>query len=438
MSSKTKMRRKKQSISLGSVISAAAVAYGTYKVADWAWNRYVTKRKKNDYQVNAAIATSFMNFLCSQTSVGAHAEDGVASHIDHIPGPNRRLRMRRQRMTRCRQEAAQALRGFSPALRSIVELHTNTAQATRLLKQLRANRTTEKHATSRRSEEQALWKEIQRKTMTRMLTTAYAHTILFLVLTTQVNLLGGRLFEESLQNTSLSSNVSMSNDSVASDRMVSYQESHRFVLQHTYDYFLNKGVHSLLSTVEQAVDSVLGGWNVFDKACLHISREQFDCALVKIRGLIEGGLRTDVSRTSGRSSRRESILRFLMPSSILEHSIQDDLARSILDETWDLVESPVFSDAQQECLNATFASMRDRFWGKIFDDNGLSGTKPWAHVLTQLRTTSNSFFVENTQRKDYDSAHSHQSKTLDSPASIYCTMLETLPAVLELNDVSFN
>ena len=44
--------------------------------------------------------------------------------------------------------------------------------------------------------EQRLWNYVKNKSVTRLVATIYAHTVIFLVLTVQVNLLGGRLLRE--------------------------------------------------------------------------------------------------------------------------------------------------------------------------------------------------------------------------------------------------
>jgi peroxin-3 len=352
-------------------------------------------------------------------------------------------------MTRCRDEVMKALEGFLPTLRKAIEERTNTNKETQALKELRTRRNQQGaaiHGTpgdeaQRREEEKELWETIKVRSMTRMLAAAYAQCILFLVVTVQVNLLGGRLFEEQLQNTSSTS--SMSIDSVASDRMSAYGESHKLVLQHTYKYFFERGIFSLLDSVERAVNDVLQNWNVSDPSSLNISRESFDRAINDIRAAEERG------RISSRIRRPRSLLRFLLPpSESFDENVSDELARWILDETWDLLESPVLQDAQQDCLKATFERMRDHYWGKIFEDQeevaemprhaaSRSVTRPLAHVVTRLKHTSKSFFKTQPASAVNDSyilGGSAPRFTVNS----YCAEMETLPSVLELQDVSFN
>jgi peroxin-3 len=393
--------------STGTVVATAAVAYGAYKLANWAWNNVLNE----PIQDNAE-------------------EDKDRGHTHNTTETNPQMwRMRRQRMTRCRDETAKALEGFLITLRKTVEDKTNTTKETQALKKLRAERG-EIDESLRREQEKDLWDIIKVRSVTRMMATAYAHAILFIVLTVQVNLLGGRLFEEQTQNNSSSGASIATNDTAASDRMGSYQASHKFVLMHTYEYFFGSGLVSLISTVEHAVAEVLADWDVLDHSSLHMSRETFEEAIQDIRSLVEGGRS---SRPSSRQRRPRSLLRFLMPPSAnLEVSLDDELASSILDETFDLLESPVVSDAQKDCLNATFDMMRDQHWGEIFETGSDSArqdtaclwtTKPLASVLTKLKYTSNSFYA---------------SPDAETMVLSYCAMMEGRSPVLEMGDVSFN
>ena len=327
--------------------------------------------------------------------------------------PRKRWNLRRQRIERCRDETVNALSDFLPTLRRCIEDLTDTSAETRALKALRSSPDRNEH----REEERELWESVKVKAVTRMVATAKAHTILFLILSVQVHLLGGRLFEEQMREQDASS--SLGADSMASDRMTSYQSSHKLVLTRTYEFFFDKGLGLLVQCVERAVTTVMEPWDVTKPESMHVTAETFNEALVKIRSIVEG-------RTS-RSHRTRSILRFLLPP---EHAVgavvPDDLAQSILDETWDLLESPVFEDAHAECLSATLDEMRERSWEKLFlDSAGASVKVPLALVITKLKGTSYTFYEPAT-----DEGRTGCNK--------YVGSLQQLPSLLELGSVSFN
>ena len=409
--------RRRRSIlpSPGTLVTAAAVAYGSYRVVSWVWNAWNDRNEDNEHQ--------------TQYSGGQPRTSAVDSFRE---SPHRRSqsqqqwRLRRARLERCRNEIATALKDFLPSLRRSIELATDTSEETKALKMLRADKLN--GIMPKEYQERDLWDTVKVQSFTRMITTAYAHAILFLVLTVQVNLLGGRLFDEQMRNHE--SSQSLGDDSVASDRMSSYQESHRLVLTRTYEYFFQRGIASLVQTVERAVSDVLADWDVTDPSSLHTSRDILDDAISKIRDAVEG-------RNGRRRSRRpRSMIRFLLPPEpCLDAPVADELAQSILDETWDLMESPVLEDAQRDCLNVTFDLMRDQGWGTMFcnPDAPQHASSPWttkplASVITQLKHTSNSFYK----------APGTLVLAPRPVVNIYVTAMERLPSVLELGDVSFN
>jgi peroxin-3 len=386
------------------MVAAAAVAYGTYRLVNWAWDSWNFREEEDDPLVRREVVVS------------------------ETPNNRQKWRLRRQRLERCREEAANALSDFLPTLRRNIEELTETSQDTKALKQLRNSEDED-----RRLKEKELWNAIKTKALTRLIATAYAHTILFLVLTVQVHLMGGKLFEEQAQVPETSSSLG---GSVASGRMSSYQQSHRLVLTHTYEFFFDQGIKLLVNAVERAVDTVVGDWDVTHPSSIHTSREMLDKAIQDICDNLEG-------RAGGRSSSRRprSMLRFLLPPEHgLDSVVVDDLAQSILDETLDVLESPVFEDAQRDCLNSTLDMMRDKSWSKIFIETNLPqhasspwGAKPLATVLSKLKHTSSSFFEEATTAEDQ-----LIFQQTNSSSNLYLPTIQRLPTVLELADVSFN
>jgi peroxin-3 len=415
--------RRRNRPSVGAVVTTAAVAYGAYRLADWVWNQnredgdgdgdVMNEERDHDAPPRGS------SFL-SQWLGGRPSQPRQQQH-------QLRWRDRRQRLVRCREETKKAMDNLLPTVRMTIEEATNTSRETKLLKKLRAqarvnksdngNEETNNNETTSSEEgklkETQLWETIKTQAVTRMVATAYAHTILFLVLTVQVHLLGRKLFEEQ-QNSSLSS-------SSPETSLESYQDSHRLVLLKTYDYFFDQGISSLIQTVRRAVSRVFADWDVGNPSSLHMPRDLLDKALTSVREEVLFG-------TSGRiRGRPRSLLRFLLPpEDTTDHLEQDNaLAHSILDETWDLLESPVLEDAQHDCLDTTFDLMRDS-WGALFvatetdSEEGTQVTQPLAKVIAQFKHTSNSFY----------------SKDGTSPG--YYASLEKLACVLELGDVSFN
>jgi hypothetical protein len=399
---------------VGTFVAAAVVAYGTYRLVGWAWNSWIVSR--------------------SEDSADHHHEeeahvvrDIIVSGTPQVNNRRQKWRLRRQRIARCREETVNALNDFLPALRRRIEELTDCSEETKALKDLRKATTND----DRRDKEREIWNAIKVKAMTRMISVAYAHTILFLLLTVQVHSMGGKLFEE--QAHSLEAASSLGVGSAASHRMTSYQESHRIVLTKTYDFFFDQGIILLVAAVEKAVDIVVADWDVTHHSSVHTSRDMIDTAIKEICDNMEG--------RKGRPSRRpRSILRFVgPPEQSFDSAVSDDLAQTILDETLDVLESPVFEDAQRDCLATTLDLMREESWSKIFlvTDLPHHASSPWtekplATVISKLKSTSNSFFEPPPEGTQSTFKHSVPS------VNIYLPSLERIPTVVELGDISFN
>ena len=451
------------------------------------------------------------------------------------PNPNHHIQLRRQRMSRCRDETAMALQGFMATARKVIDERTDTLPETKALKRLRAahqNQQTREslppppppppggagfggdsltsldESTFRRERERELWERVKVRSITRVLATAYTHTILFLVLTVQVNLLGGRLFEEQAAGTTTTTTTTSSKPSsdtttktttttttttnadaeesaiaaAAASRLHAYQSSHRLVLTHTYRYFFERGLHALIDSVERAVSTSLAGWDVLNPAFLHMTSDQFEEGLAQARAAVKEGDTPPNNGGGGGTAHCRSLLRFLSPPpapplASTDHAVAsslspppsatahqqhfapsppvhlpDDLARSILDETWDLLESPVLEDALKECLNVTFDALRDWHWGVTFEMVGGAAapapptgapapspnvTRPLATVLTRLKGAARSFHHDAPPPQ----VSTDPAVPLSNPPvtqSPYCAVLERLPSVVELADVSFS
>mmetsp|Transcript_44572 Transcript_44572/g.93539 ORF Transcript_44572/g.93539 Transcript_44572/m.93539 type:complete len:579 (-) Transcript_44572:165-1901(-) len=365
---------------------------------------------------------------------------------------------RRVRMGRCRLETSRAMMDFLPTLKKAVLKETDVSRETEELKRLRiekkeifnkkeenedanadANQMVTKELNERedfiRERERCLWNEIKIKSMTRLVTTVYAHTIVFLVLTVQVNLLGGRLLREEQDEKELSMGQQQQQITSAggADR---YRTSHQIVLAKTYHHLFAEGIPSLAKVVERAVGEILEKWNVLGDAA---SLRDVSTWIDRVRDAIEQrGAKTD-----GLSP----LLKFVIPpegeseeDGRTDESMEttDELARYILDETYDLLESPNFANTEQQCLDTTFDQMRTKVLGKLF----LSEDRmPLATVVTHLQKTAVSTFHKppshRDEMKNWEGILGMMEEPLPSVPNDYLSKLERLEAVVNLADVCF-
>ncbi|KAL7520361.1 hypothetical protein ACHAWX_005089 [Stephanocyclus meneghinianus] len=348
--------------------------------------------------------------------------------------------VRNARMARCRTETSRAMIDFLPTLKKAVAKETDVGFETEELKLLRVQRRErsglEGVKEDERSRERELWNTIKNKSVTRLMTTVYAHTIVFLVLTVQVNLLGGRLLREDVEDETVSGN-----ESPGVDR---YRPSHETVLAKTYQHVFSRGIPCLAKKVSKVVDEVLKEWDVLgsvdDVSCGEkknsVSIHDVSSWIIQVRDEMERPLRNGMARSSALAH---------------DETTNDELAIHILDETYDLLESPTFADAERKCLDATFSQLYDDGYAKLFSSPAQSGhviaaddaeTIPLANVVTHLQKMTVSTFYKPPSKKDeiesWGGVLGMMEEPLPSHANSYIPMLERLNAVLELGNLCFD
>ena len=235
--------------------------------------------------------------------------------------------------------------------------------------------------------------------------------------------------------------VNESSEDEDDDNKVNLSECHGLVLRRTYERFFSDGMNSLVESISDAFtravaaadsiegegsDNVVktnveniqgggnendddddddsedidGGWNVTTSR--NMSFTKFNACIDRVRNIVEGyGIEQHRSLTS---PTRGCLVRFLVPPDDDDDDDDGDgegaenapintattvSAASILDETWDILEGPVWAEAERECLDITFNAMRDGGWGGIFRDGNECKSSsrgiPLAHIVTKLR-----------------------------------------------------
>ncbi|KAL7525975.1 hypothetical protein ACHAWF_001584 [Thalassiosira exigua] len=376
---------------------------------------------------------------------GGAVASGIAAGIEaygRSGQPDAMNNERQLRMERCRLEASRAMMDFLPTLKNAVAKETDVSQEMVRLKQLRMrkreifeaeNGHAEANGTAGdefgneedaiREEERCLWNEIKEKSFPRLLTTAYAHTIVFLMLTAQVNLLGGRLMREEREE-------DQSSEVAETDR---YRASHQAVLSNTYVYLFAKGIPSLAASLRRIAKGILSDWDVLGE---DVSRNDVSTWIERARIEVErSSVKGGISPFAG----------FVIPpegeaSMGADDGVTDELAAHILDETYDLLESPTYAAAERRCLDATFAQLRTRVIDGLFPVEGESRA-PLARVVVHLQKAAVNTFHEppshGEEMKSWGGILGMMEEPLPSAPNEYIPKLEHLDAVLELGDVCF-
>ena len=380
------------------------------------------------------------------TGLGSAVGEGISRGIQSYKAKHDRghsaERDRQIRLARCRIETTRAMVDFLPTLKKAVAKETDVTKETDELKLLRSRKKElaaneqsshgdecdiphkvgedERSIAERESE---LWNEIKVKSVTRLLATVYAHTLVFLVLTVQVNLLGGRLFREE-QDSQV--NDAVPQDSPATDK---YRESHQTVLSRTYHYLFTAGIPLLAGSIREKVQQVTGAHDVLRS---DVKLKDTSSWFGSIRNAIESRAAADLISPS---------LKFVIPQQDNETertTNMDELAKYILDETYDLLESPTFARAERQCLDATFDQLQTKVIGKLFL---LDDEIPLATLVTHFQKSAVATFHKPPSHKDemknWGGVLGMLEEPLPSVPNDYIPKLERLESVNELGSVCF-
>ena len=394
------------------------------------------KKNTNSAGVGEKIMTSTTAAIGAAVSAGISA--GFNAYNNNYNATASAQFIRSSRMDRCRLEASRAMMDFLPTLKKAIMKETDITAEMEELKSIRAQKKENggEQSDNIRECEGELWNSIKNKSITRLVTTIYAHTLVFLVLTVQVNLLGGRLLREEQQEESQEQEYPSSD---GSDR---YRSSHKTVLARTYHHVFAKGIPSLTEAVAKTADDALQKFDVLGGD--DVSLDDVSSWMETVRDVIEK--RQQKGDTS-------ALVKFIIPDEAVQSSevSMDELARYILDETYDLLESPTYAHAERLCLNVTFAHLRADGYAKLFSsptmisdrekvENDGKERKPLAKVITHLQKPTVATFYKppshHEEMKDWEGVFRMMEEPLPSAPNVYIPKF--FDAVVELSDICFN
>ena len=480
--------------------TTAAVAYGAYRLGSWAWNLYSGKNEEDHYgychseseddesthNTNGSPCRDFRSrrsrgdwsehnhrnrsnphsphhnnhdgsrrqsnnttkhnngsggvgekiMASATTAIGAAVSAGISAGINAYNNNQNATAsaqfIQNSRMERCRHEVSRAMMDFLPTLKKAITKETDITAEMEELKSIRALKKegAGEQSDSIREHEGKLWNSIKNKSITRLATTVYAHAIVFLVLTVQVNLLGGRLLRDE-QEESTEENLTDESDR--------YRSSHKTVLAKTYHHVFAKGIPALTEVVGKSVDDTLQNWNVLGGD--NVSLNDVSSWMETIRDVIE--------RRQQKGGSSSALIQFIIPdetSSASSDESMDELARYILDETYDLLESPTFAHAERMCLDATFTHLNIGGYANLFSSPKITNTnemdelKPLAKVITYLQKQTVATFYKppshQEEMKDWEGIFGLMEEPLPSAPNVYIPKF--FDAVADLSKICFD
>lgn len=315
-------QRRRRTFGIGSVVTTALAAYGTYHLTVWAWNAW-----------NAPAD-----------------DDKDKGQKGNTQSSSLRNRIRLRRLAQCQREIKITFSSLGAILRRKIEETTDVSVHRSQLKEIR-----KLQSNSTKHQEEVLWMKIQVETVCRLVTNVYAYALLFTALTIQANCLAGFMFR---------------NQEIKETKVEVSDEQNTLLL--SYNAFLERGgIDDLLTSVRNSTFEALRDWNIQDPSALHMTSPRLQEAINRIRIQIETG-------------------NMLQEYVVVEkyETLVDNVA--LLNEMYDLLESPVANNATKECLKCVFGALEQHLMTNIF--SAPSTDVPLARVVAQLKATTSGFF----------------------------------------------
>lgn len=374
MKSRRHRNQRKHSRSLTSMATTALAAYGAYKFTSWVWNKVTDESENHSASAHRGQTQSYM-------------------------------RQRRQQIAKCRKEVITTSSSFLNTLKLRVDSLTDVSQETKLLKQIRSGQVEE-------VSQEDLWDTIKVRSITRMIATAYAHTILALVLNVQIHLLGGKIFRKKFEARGDEADFIEKED----DNKENY---HQQVLVYTLEYFFDEGLNALVQDLQAKVEKHFEAYQVMNEdsqSVKVINLQEFDDAVSKVKSDFE----------------QVSFIQYICEFDGKASTASMEEVQFILDETLDVLDSPSFEIAKEELLEKTMKGLHDEY-KILFQGDGDEGSKPVVTIVTKLKKICTSFYKSPEERSE--------DTFIDIPMSAYPSkylyFMDRMNSVRELGDFSF-
>lgn len=374
MKSRRHRNQRKHSRSLTSMATTALAAYGAYKFTSWVWKKVTDESENHSASTHRGQTQSYM-------------------------------RQRRQQIAKCRKEVITTTSSFLNTLKLRVDSLTDVSQETKLLKQIRSGQVED-------VSQEDLWDTIKVRSITRMIATAYAHTILALVLNVQIHLLGGKIFRKKFEARGDEADFIEKED----DNKENY---HQQVLVYTLEYFFDEGLNALVQDLQAKVEKHFEAYQVMNedsRSVKVVNLQEFDDAVSKIKSDFE----------------QVSFIQYICEFDGKASTASMEEVQFILDETLDVLDSPSFEIAKEELLEKTMKGLHDEY-KILFQGDGDEGSKPVVTIVTKLKKICTSFYKSPEERSE--------DTFIDIPMSAYPSkylyFMDRMNSVRELGDFSF-
>jgi len=366
-------------------------------------------------------------------------DDAMAELAD---ADNLRLRtsQRHLHLARVSRESDEALLRFVASLEAALESKFSGIPAcVAAIKDMRSRRPTAPHMAptspsdavsaptpSHADQEKELWDELKVATFTKLAVALLMMTLLQLTLMTQLHILGRHNF--------------LNFKATAEEPGLTMAVRGSF-LSLTYTHMLGDGLNQLADAVKPVVRRVLSG-------CTLTTKLDCDATASLLRRVCDGVDSSASPAADGARGREEAttpLARFVVaPSQHLQGA--SPAAQAMLDETWDIVESPAFAAALTAALDRSLGVLKDQLAISVFRGGpGLAQSpaltspgppssaqqavvlvsKPLPSVLVQLKPSKTVLAVEGQR-----SVHADATVNLPEVQALMSAVFDSVPGDL--------
>jgi hypothetical protein len=390
-SSTTRRRRRPTSSWISIAATLAVTGYATYRLACWAWNN---SKKEDDEEENVAIQGRFYG---KNDAIGYYSRNSTirSSQSSDIQ------KMRHVALTAtAEEELINALRACGPLLKDAVNASTDYSSEVKSLKNLRRQaqrKGADEDNNSNDLQQQELWEKIKEKSITRLLLTAYSQPLIILILYIQILILRRHSMQKE-ENNMIDCNT------------------RKELFTRTLEYFFLKSLPKLSSAIECSVHSRLCCWTV--TTTMDMRKSEFEAGVHTVQWNFNAENEDNIS-TFLVDVNQEPIQRNSFDNDrITELNAPNDISNeavAILEETWDILESPLFKDAWKEVISDfnSFGMTIRLAVDNIFQRNEnitaapeVTTTLPLATIITKLKKSSDLlYFFENEKGETASVSH---------------------------------
>eukprot|EP01038_Epipyxis_sp_PR26KG_P011035 gene11035-14817_t len=225
------------------------------------------------------------------------------------------------------------------------------------------------------NQEDALWEEVKISSFAMLYLTAYMLAFICTLLKIQLHLLAKLIFQTSQSQTKISS----FNDKNPSSSLGINNDNFRLLIEGTYQQLFGAGLSTFSELISHKIRSLLSQWQVKDKLSVQYS------GLLEVLILLRKSFEDDFT----------TIIKdiFIPPVEADDVKVEDQLnaqVTKILNQTWDIVESPIFAIVLSETIENTFKVIFETLKMNAFTKDSKSDIKsiPLASLLPQLKLIS--------------------------------------------------